>query len=384
MTNALAAVLLVTAFVAWRLWRGVRRLPELTLAPWPRQRPRVTIVVAARNEGDTLAPALRSLLAQRGLDPASRVIVVNDRSEDDTAAVLDGIAADDDRLRVEAVESLPEGWLGKNHALWFGAGRADGDWLLFTDADVIMEPEAVARAVGMAEANDLHHVAAMPTIIAPSPLLRIIIIQFAVSFLAFFRPWRLPHDQRCFTGIGAFNLVSAATYRAAGGHRAIALTPLDDILLGRLLRRTGARSRLALGNELMRITWYRDTRSMIRAFRKNGFAAFDYRVSRLVAATGLYLILGLAPWGALLFPAPPVQLLAAMSIGVQLALQAWFVRRSGWPAATALLAPLGTVLIIWMWWRAAVLTLWHGGIEWRGTYYPLDQLRAHHDRVRWS
>lgn len=380
----LAAVAIVSAYLAWRLWHGLESLAHLVDSPRPSRPPRVDVIVAARNEGHTIEPAMRSLLAQGGLDSRSRVIAVNDRSEDDTGEVLARIAASDDRLHVITIDTLPDGWLGKNYALWRGAREADGDWLLFTDADVLMDPGVITRAAGLAEAKGLQHLTAMPELIAASPLLRIMIIQFAISFLAVFRPWRLPDDQRCFTGLGAFNLVDAAAYRRVDGHRAIALTPLDDILLARLLRRGGAASRLVIGDGLLRVAWYPNARTMIRAFRKNGFAAFDYRVSRLVAATGLYLVLGLLPWVALLIPDAWVRGLAALAVAIQLALQGWLARRSGWPVATAALAPLGTALIIWMWWRASVTTLWQGGIEWRGTRYPLARLRAHHERIRWS
>lgn len=380
----LVATLVATAVLSGVLWRGSRSLDSLVASPWPRQPPRVTIIVAARNEGANIEPAMRSLLDQRGLAIDYEVIAVDDRSEDDTGQVLAQLASEDDRLTLVTVESLPDGWLGKNHALWQGAQRAQGDWLLFTDADIVMAPETVARAVGRAEKDGLEHVTAMPAITAPSPWLRIMIIQFAISFLAFFRPWRLSHDPKCFAGIGAFNLVAAPAYEQVGGHGAIALTPVDDILLARLLRRGGAASRLVVGNSLLRVAWYPDARSMIRAFHKNGFAAFDYRLSRLAAATGVYALLGLLPWLALLIPDPATQLAAGASVAVAVLLQAWFARESGWPWYTALLAPAGTAMILWMWWRAVVVTLRQGGIDWRGTHYPLAQLRAHHDRIRWA
>jgi glycosyltransferase involved in cell wall biosynthesis len=380
----LVAVFMATAALSGMLWRGMQSLESLAASPWPTTPPRVTIIVAARNEGATIEPAMRSLLAQRGLADDFEVIAVNDRSEDDTGEVLSRLAAEDDRLTVVTVEALPEGWLGKNHALWQGAQRAQGNWLLFTDADVVMTPEAVARAVARAERDALQHVTAMPAITATSPWLRIMIIQFAISFLAFFRPWRLNHDPTCFAGIGAFNLVAAPAYERVGGHSAIALTPVDDILLGRLLRRGGAASRLVFGDDLLRVAWYPDARSMIRAFHKNGFAAFDYRLSRLITATALYALLGLVPWLALLVPDPATQLVAGGTVAIAVLLQAWFARESGWPWHTALLSPAGTAMILWMWWRAVVLTLRHGGIDWRGTHYSLAALREHHDRIRWS
>ena len=384
-TLILGTVLLTTLALAVGLWRGANRLEHLAASPWPTRAPHVTVVVAARNEGTTIEPAVRSMLSQRGLAPESRVIAVNDRSEDDTGAVLDRLATEHDQLIVRHIEALPTGWLGKNHALWTGAQEADGDWLLFTDADVVMGPETIARAAGRAQHQGLQHITAMPSITAQSPLLRIMIIQFAISFLAFFRPWRMAYDASSFAGIGAFNLVDAATYHRVDGHRAIALTPLDDILLGRLLRHGGADARLVFGDDLLRLVWYPDASSMIRAFNKNGFAAFDYRITRLAAATGLYLGVGVLPWLALLIPGATSQLVAGATVAIAIWLQAWFAHQNGWPWHTALLAPVGTTLLIWMWWRAALITLYQGGVSWRGTHYRLAELREHHERLdgRW-
>ncbi len=383
LTLLLVAILSVTAALAVGLWRGSYRLAHLAASPWPTRAPHVDLIVAARNEAATIEPALRSMLAQGGLAGPSRVIAINDRSEDDTGGILERLASEYDHLSVIHIDSLPTGWLGKNHALWVGAGEAAGDWLVFTDADVTMAPETIARAVGRAQHQGLQHITAMPTITAHSPWLRIIIVQFAISFLGFFRPWRMDRDPKCFAGIGAFNLVEAATYHRVGGHQAIALTPLDDILLGRLLRRGGAQARLLYGDDLLRLVWYPDAVSMIRAFSKNGFAAFDYRMTRLIAATALYLGVGLLPWLAVLIPGATHQLVAAATVAIALWLQGWFAHHSHWPWQTALLAPVGTVLIIWMWWRAALITLRHGGISWRGTHYSLAELRSHHDRIDW-
>jgi len=381
LTLILLAVLVMTATLAVVLWRGIRRLDHLITSPLPSQPPRVSIVVAARNEGTSIEPAMRSLLNQSELDADSEVIAINDRSEDDTGEILARMAKEDQRLRVIAIEAVPEGWLGKNHALWQGAREARGDWLLFTDADVVMGSEAVARGVGYGESHQLHHVTAVPAVTASSPLLRILILQFAISFMGFFRPWRMADDRRCYAGIGAFNLVDAASYRAVDGHRSIALTPLDDVLLGRRLRRNGARSRMLDGQGALQLQWYPDARHMIRGLRKNGFAAFDYRVSRLIAATAIYAVMGLLPWLALAAPEASDQWLAAANVAMATGLQAWFAERSGWPWYTALLSPMGTAIIIWAWWRAAMLTLWEGGIDWRGTRYPLGALRAQHDDI---
>ena len=106
---------------------------------------RVSVIVAARDEADGIEASVRHLLAQRGV--ALEVIVVSDRSVDATAAIVRRLAADDPRVRLVEVTALPERWLGKTHALHVGSQAATGDWLLFTDADCLLHPDVVARAL---------------------------------------------------------------------------------------------------------------------------------------------------------------------------------------------------------------------------------------------
>ena len=149
---------LATAVQIQRGNRSIRFLADLPPLAGPL--PRVSIVIPARNEERNLEEALRSVLA---LDYDNLEIdVVDDRSTDRTGEILDRMAAADPRLRVVHVRELPPGWLGKNHALWLGAAKATGEFLLFTDADIVMEPTALRRAVGAMVADGLDHLTASP------------------------------------------------------------------------------------------------------------------------------------------------------------------------------------------------------------------------------
>lgn len=132
------------AVIVTRGNRRMIRLAELS-SSGPTLWPRVSIVLAARNEGATIGAALPTVLA---LDyPDFELIAVDDRSEDDTGAILDRLAAANPKLQVDHIRELPAGWLGKNHALHHGAQRATGKWILFTDADVHFTPGSLRRAV---------------------------------------------------------------------------------------------------------------------------------------------------------------------------------------------------------------------------------------------
>ncbi|UEX78517.1 glycosyltransferase [Spiribacter halobius] len=358
---------------------GVRRLPLLTaVRPPPGPLPTVSVVIAARDEAAHIAATVRALLA--AATPGLEVVVVDDRSGDGTWGALEGLAVDP-RLRRIRLDRLPPGWLGKNHALARGAAAARGEWLLFMDADVRLEPGALPRALAEAGRQRLDHLAVFPSLEARGLVLRLMLLQFAMSFLAWFRPWRLPEDRRAYVGVGAFNLVRAAAYRRAGGHAAFALSPLDDMMLGRVVARAGGRSAAALSGGLVRLAWYPSAGEMIRHFEKNAFAAFGFRLTRLVALTAVIALLGLWPWLGLALATGLERALHAATVAVTVLVHGVLARGSGWPVWIGLASPLGTLAMLWLWWRGSLLACWRGAVRWRGTTYPLAALRAHHDRL---
>lgn len=158
------------ALLAWLtllvapLLSGGRPLLVATLpADGPEALPRLSIVVPALNEEETVEPAMRTLLA---LDyPQLEIIAVDDRSTDETGGILDRLAATDPRLRVLHVRELPAGWLGKNHALHLASREATGDYILFTDADVLFEPTVLRRTVRAMIARGLDHLAVFPELV---------------------------------------------------------------------------------------------------------------------------------------------------------------------------------------------------------------------------
>ena len=337
--------------------------------------PRVTVVVPARNEERNLEVAMRSLLA---LDyPDFEIVAVNDRSDDRTSAILDELAAADKRLNVVHLTELPRGWLGKNHALHVAAEQATGELLLFTDADVIFEPTVLTRAVACMLEENLDHLTIVADVQAPSLAVEMFVVAFAVSFMGYFRPWRMGDPNSSATvGVGAFNLVRASTYRDAGGHEVIAMRPDDDIKLAVLLRDHGARQAFGVAGGMVVVEWYASLRGAFRGLEKNSLAAVDYSPwTLLVGATAQLLTLcwpfvavfvtdGVTWWINL---AIVLLLLAGQMVLFQGGSLRWWL---------AFLLPVAIPLVIYAYLRAVVLTYVRGGIQWRGTFYPLDELRA--------
>ncbi|WP_438480201.1 glycosyltransferase [Oleiharenicola lentus] len=361
---------------AWEIMRGNRRLRRLATldAPPPAHWPRVSLVLAARNEGRTLGAALPTMLA---LDyPELELIAVNDRSEDDTGAVLEKIAATDPRLRAVHVRELPAGWLGKNHALHIGAQQASGEWILFTDADIHFAPDVLRRAIAHAEAQQLDHLAAVPQLHERGHALGICVSAFSLLFALFMRPWRVPDPaSACHGGVGAFNLVRAATYRRLGGHAPIRLRPDDDMKLGKLMK-SGGRSEIVLGVGVLSVAWYASVGELIRGLEKNAFAGLDYRVWATVGAVIAHGVVVFWPLAALFAVIGVEWWLNFSAVAVMLLVASDNHRFDGGRAWHALFLPVGVAVLNYIMVRSMVLTFWRGGIVWRGTHYSLRELRA--------
>ncbi len=356
---------------------GVRRMTHLRdVAPLASPRPPgVTIVIAALDEAKTIEPALRSVLA---LDyPRLQVVAVDDRSTDDTGTILDRLAREHAALRVEHVRELPAGWLGKNHALHRGACVADGDYVLFTDADVVFDASALARAVAHCERHSLDHLAVIPQVPCRRRLMQMILLEGLVGLIAHYRPWRALSG-RAFMGVGAFNLVRAASWRSAGGHEAIAMEVLDDILLGERMHRQGFRQDVLLGVDMVSVEIYRTLGEAIRGVEKNTYAFLDYSTTKVLAATVGIFGLWIWPWIALATGAGGARWANAASLAAFFLLHALCAAPLGADPRALAWFPLGGIVPVYVIWRSTVLTWLRGGIVWRGTFYPLSELRSRH------
>jgi len=200
----------------FRLRSGLRHLSDLgRVAPLgDKQLPSLTIVATARNEAARIEAAARSLLAQDY--PGCEVLIVDDRSTDETGSILDRLAAEDSSLRVLHVADLPAGWVGKSHALACAAEATRSDWILFTDADVEFAPEAARCAVSLALRESADHLAVAPDLVLETLGEAMFVGYFVLVFDLSQEPWAAqdPRSKRSI-GIGAFNLVRRGAYERA-------------------------------------------------------------------------------------------------------------------------------------------------------------------------
>ncbi len=363
-----------------RLARHANAIPRLPEAPslsattdWSR----VSIIIPARNEEQGVHAAVESLLRQDY--PALELVVVNDRSTDRTGAILSALAEEHPgRLRVVTVTALPDGWLGKNHALWLGACQSSGVWLLFTDADVVFAPTCLRRAVAYAEAQRLDHLTMSPKLLARGYWLNAFVNFFLYAFAVFARPdlANVPRSQ-VGVGVGAFNLIRRSAYERIGTHRAISLRPDDDIKLGMRVKLAGLRQCLLNGADVLSVRWYATLGEAIRGLEKNSFAGVEYRVSRVLGAVAILAGTLAAPWALVWIARGWTQRLLAAAVATQALTYVganWLNRR---PILGYLPSfPFTALLFCYIALRSTWINLRQSGIRWRGTLYPLAELRT--------
>jgi glycosyltransferase involved in cell wall biosynthesis len=376
--DALVFLSVVVPFVL--LIRHRNAIPKLPSLRDPVTLPRLSIVVPARDEGSAIRRAVGSLLEQDY--PDLEIIVVDDRSSDATGEVLRELAAKHRRLLVLRVDDLPAGWLGKNHALWRGADRASGEWLLFTDADVVFAHGALRQAMAYAAGEGLDHLTLAPRLVARGLAIRAFVAFFGYAFIALWGAY-LANDPKSTrgVGIGAFNLVRRSAYERIGTMRALSLRPDDDIRLGRRLRGFGFRQRVLNGNEVMSVEWYPSLGAAISGLEKSMYSSLGYRPAD---AVGVLLYLGATMvWpfvGVLLLGGIDRALLAVVIACLMAALletyrQSMSLRLTPAAFVVALLLPFSAACFGWAIVRSVYLAETRG-VRWRGTTYPLSLLRA--------
>jgi len=365
---------------AWMLWgtiRIVRGVPMLAATdPLPPERwPRLSVIVAACNEQESIESAARSILAQDY--PDLELIVVDDRSTDATGEIVDRITANDDRARAIHVTELPDGWLGKVHALDQGARAATGRWMLLTDADVHHRRDVLRRAVAFCEQHGVDHLAVAPDLAAGSFLLDVVISAFLRTFCVAMRCWKVPDPRaRAYIGVGAFNLLRREAYDRTEGFAWLRMEVADDVALGMMLKQSGARSMLASGTGLVDVCWYPSLGDLLHGAEKGYASVAHCRMWRMLAVCLVMLLVELSPLLGLLPLAQPwlavasLFMLAAAGTSI-VVIHRWSRRPLLSGFCFPLAAILGTVVLL----RTGWLGMRRGGVVWRGTLYPSEALR---------
>jgi chlorobactene glucosyltransferase len=348
------------------------RIPDVADLP---AAPLVSIIVPARNEARSIERCVRSLLAQTL--PQFEVIVVDDRSEDETPQILARLAAADRRLRVVAGKALPAGWVGKPWALDQGVAVARGSWLLFTDADSAHAPHSAASAIAFARAHAADAVSistyqelgsAAERAILP-PILGLVLL--ACGTLGAINDPAKPESA---LANGQYLLVERRAYDALGGHAALRDKIAEDLEFARLVKSDG-RFRLVLagGESLARVRMYTSLREIWDGFTKNVYFGASGDLGKLA---GGVVLLSLVSWLPPLLVVeniarkrPWLALEAALATATTIAAAAQALRLVRLDARLGWFQPLGTAVLAGITVRSTARILSGRGVEWRGRTY---------------
>lgn len=389
MTESLTTAVRLTAWLialGW-LWkaitaaRGLPTIPNLLEPKFDRSpsgNPSITVIVPARDEAEALPACLASLLAQDY--PNLQIIAIDDRSTDATGSIIDSFASQPlSPLKAIHIAELPSGWLGKTHAMALAARHAIAvhrpDYLLFTDADIIFAPDALRRSLAQAVAANADHFVTFPTPIIKSRGEGMLLGYLGVMGLWATRPWKAsdPKAIRDSIGIGAFNLLKTEAYQKLGGFDSLKMEILEDLTLARKVKLARLRQRVAVAPGMVTLHWAAGAKGIVNVMTKNLFSIFRFRIELVLPACAWLAIFCLGPIVFLVLPLTRTPaIIALLSIA---ALYALSHRHSRIAISYCLLFPVAAALFIYSILKSTLATVKAGGVSWRGTFYPLAELR---------
>lgn len=335
--------------------------------------PRLTVLVAGKDEEANIGPCLTALLSQDY--PDFEVVAVNDRSGDRTGAILDDLAAREPRLKALHVRELPAGWAGKNHALHLGVQHARGDLLCFTDADCrFHDPHLLAAAVGLARRAGIDLLSVLPTLEAHTFWERVVQPPAGAIMVFWFPPQKVndPRSTRAYAN-GAFMLMSREAYNRLGGHAAVRTALNEDMHFARHAKQLGLRLRVIRGGGMYSVRMYVGLRQIWAGWSRIFYGCFG-TWPRLIASALFLLVFSLSvPVSLIVSPllgsvAPWIAGAAGFTLAAQQTVLWRFYRLSGLPGRWALTYPLGAALCVAMLGNAMTRAAGRQ-TKWRGTAY---------------
>lgn len=363
-------IAIVIVYLVFNMLHMVRLKPES--AP-PKSAPLISICVAARNEERGIKNCLASLLQQDY--PNFEVIAVNDHSTDNTGEIIHSLAQENSRLTAIDIDELPEGWLGKPHALHIASKTAQGEYFLFTDADPVFEPNALSSALHLMKEKDLDLLTLMPGCEFVSFWERCVqpIIFGFIGTLSRFRKINDPKSPSAM-GFGAFLMFKRSAYEKIGGHEGVKNAVLEDVYLARNTKKAGLKMMVAEARAIFSIRMYHSFNEIWTGWRKNIFLAMRKSIPRTLYY--IFAVLGfcLTPYLVLIlniFRGESLGWIGLACVGLSMVIAAGMalchhLRLAKW---NLFLFPLGAVIMGAIMLNSMIQITWRQQTEWRGRIY---------------
>lgn len=338
--------------------------------------PLISVIITACNEAKSIENAVKSRLEDDY--PALEILLIDDRSTDATPAIVDKLAAGDPRVRAIHITELPQGWLGKVHAMHRGVKEAKGEWFLFSDADVHVKPGTLKQLMTRCETEKIEHVAIIPGFYSAGFFVDAAVSVFLRVLIAVGRAYKMNDEEsNAAGGAGAFNLVKRSAYEKTKGFPWLKLEIIDDVTLGQMLKTSGAKTCAISGRGFVGVRWYATFKGMVDGAGRAGTAALgNYNAFRLIAVSLFGFVIDMMPFFVLFpmgIPYLPYFGLGIIAVGVIASI--FSGRILGLPLLPGIMLPVGHVIVL-------LVNLWGGikffrnkGIIWRGTFYSKKDLK---------
>jgi cellulose synthase/poly-beta-1,6-N-acetylglucosamine synthase-like glycosyltransferase len=274
------------------------------------------------------------------------------------------------------VSELPKGWMGKQNAMYVAAQQATGEWLLFTDADVEFRPDALRRAISYAEAEHADHLVLFPSHELKSFGEKVFMAGFQILFALGHRPWKVADPQSDdFMGLGPFNLIRRSAYEKIGTWTALKMEVIEDMKLGKLVKKYGMSQRCVFGPGLVPWRWGTGAVGISRNLTKNMFSLLQFRWAKSIGALLLLLALNFIPLVGAIWAPGWAKAGYFVALACIAAIHYGMGRRTQAPGWTFFFYPISTLMIVFTMIRSMAHAWTNQGVVWRGTKYSLDELR---------
>ncbi len=261
----------------------------------PNRAPFISVLVAAKDEADNIEPCLRTMLTQDY--PNFELIVCNDRSEDDTGAIVERIAQEDPRVRVIDIEHLPEGWCGKNNAMQTGIATTQSEWICMIDADCYQRsPRTLSTAMQYARDTDADLLSVLPVFEMRTFWENVVQPVCGGVMMIWFNPKKVndPRSANAYAN-GAFMLMKRSTYEAIGTHEAVKGEVNEDMQMAARIKACGLKLRVVRNHGLYTVRMYTSLRRIISGWARIFYGTFG-TLGRISVSLGVLFIMGLLPY----------------------------------------------------------------------------------------
>lgn len=339
----------------------------------------VSAIVPARNEEEVIAACVESLARQPEI---LEILVVDDQSTDRTAAVVHGLMDKHSQVRLLELKELPTGWVGKNNAVWRGARAAQGEWLLFTDADAVHDKDSAAKAQEIAEREGAALVSFSPEQVMRSWYEKAL-IPYVYCRLGSRFSYADVNDPRKSVAAanGQFLMIRRDVYESAGGHASVADEVLEDVALAKLVKSAGYRIWFGSGKGIVRTRMYRSFRAMWEGWKKNLYPLMGgtpeavgrefFRAFGPVLAT---YIAGISTWALLENWVTAIAVFVVGTVAVAVAYDDE-LRRNQFSHRLVWHGMIGRLMFARLLW-SSYASHRRGKLKWKGREYPVGTSRA--------